>query len=254
MADLVVSLSGVVDGVAVPADVVRSSAILRHLHAYMRQNADQLGLNTVSDVYADGPHDIPKFTLTPSRPLQADASPPVTLLSIHLVYVWEQQSTSRSPSFAPLFSSQLLLPISSILDDAVEKLLCTQFVRRYPLIFGSWRMRLELELDLLLPLGNALSNVIRRSRDADFRSACNRIIEGIRSKNNVRHTASSAALGACFSLEVSTAILSTLDPIAHVSDCMTISNSLRHVYRASVFPSRFKVTPIVLSSDYMDIC
>lgn len=122
--DLVLSVSGAVRTNAVPAQQMLHSAVTRHLHSYLKANADQLGLNAVSDVYTDDPAGIPKcrsprppyppssvhshtfdaflVTLTPSRSLDPGPPPRVTLLAIHVSYIWKpcaRYKTSCKPHY-----------------------------------------------------------------------------------------------------------------------------------------------------------
>lgn len=129
--DLVLSVSGAVRTNAVPAQQMLHSAVTRHLHSYLKANADQLGLNAVSDVYTDDPAGIPKFTLTPSRSLDPGPPPRVTLLAIHVSYIWKPCARYKT-SYGDLFSPRLLLPFQAALDEAAQKFARIHLVRYVP--------------------------------------------------------------------------------------------------------------------------
>ncbi|EGO23626.1 hypothetical protein SERLADRAFT_416034 [Serpula lacrymans var. lacrymans S7.9] len=130
--NLTFSFDGLSQGKKVPKDILARSIIVVYLRNYLRaarkfslcRNSAQLGLCTVSDPYVDE-DGITKFDL---------------------LYIWKakQPTYKDSPNSAAFldaaspFSSQIFLPIESILHRVTGQFVTYHLVSRYPLIFGPW--------------------------------------------------------------------------------------------------------------------
>ncbi|KII86672.1 hypothetical protein PLICRDRAFT_264067, partial [Plicaturopsis crispa FD-325 SS-3] len=197
--NLVVSVSGFTDRAKVSSEDILKSGISANLLRYFRLNAKQLGVNAVSDMYIDE-DGLAKFTLSPMRTLRAETPRKHTrLVSIDLTYTWralfQQSTTSRSSTpqddVAHPFSSRLLLPLETILNRVVEKFVSWQLVRPYPLIFGPWCKRLDEDLPMLLSIASSISSIVDRSTSTEYRTGCQKLINGI--KRNMRAHASASS-------------------------------------------------------------
>ncbi|KAG5639434.1 hypothetical protein H0H81_002305 [Sphagnurus paluster] len=138
--NLVITLSGVSDGISISSEEIYASELSRHLVDFFQMNAAELGLNTVSKLEIDEFDGLPKLVLTPSRQAPKNLQlVSIFLVSIDLSYAWQSSdcSTSNDSTSHP-FASKLSLPFKTLLDNVVWRFVTWQLVRRYPLIFGSW--------------------------------------------------------------------------------------------------------------------
>ncbi|KZT28871.1 hypothetical protein NEOLEDRAFT_1239359 [Neolentinus lepideus HHB14362 ss-1] len=181
---LVIRFLGFVNGSRISSDIVGQSAVVAHFRRYLRMNAEQLGVGNVSGVHVDEADECPKVTLTCSRPLPINIpSPTITLDSIELVYSWKVSCTSDDYSLdAEPFSSQLLLPFETALDDITRKFVSMHLVRRYPFIFGPWRSKLDSEMHFVPSIARSVLSVIERSSNTTFRNKCRRVLKRLRKR------------------------------------------------------------------------
>ncbi|KAG2145862.1 hypothetical protein DEU56DRAFT_910145 [Suillus clintonianus] len=217
LSDLIVSISGSLDGQTVPADSIAHSALVRHLRsdlnearikatfllffAYVFQNAPQLGLNNVSDAYIDDDDGHTKIILTPSRSLSHTSRPHATLVAVDLCYIWktagDREGSTNLLSDASPFADHLYLPFELLLKRVTEQLF-SQLVGRYPLIFGTWRRRLDMESEYFHSVAQSILEIMRRSPNPHFVVHCKRLIKTARARHQSVLQASATALSLCF--------------------------------------------------------
>ncbi|THH15364.1 hypothetical protein EW146_g5102 [Bondarzewia mesenterica] len=238
--NLTLSLSGAVHAEAVPAQQMVQSSVTRHLHTYIKANADLLGLSDVSDVYTDHSAGIPKFSLTPSSSLYTGRPPRASLLSIHLSYVWKPFAQYNHP-YGDIFSPQLLLPFKATLDEAVQKFARIHLVRRYPLIFGPWRKKLDTESKFFSPLSRTLLHTISRSPNAAFRRQCKKLLKQMRNQVIWSRSTSATALRN-FVLAIGGDDASVIEGLAAERDSEedVLCAALERTFRAGIRPPIFK--------------
>ncbi|KAH9936256.1 uncharacterized protein B0H18DRAFT_1113675 [Fomitopsis serialis] len=215
--DLVIALSGVVDTVKIPGHVIERSAVARHILDYLRVNAGQLGLSTISNLYVDEDDGRAKFSLSSSRPLRA-ATEMVCLrlvsIDVGLACKMVVRGGKDSPEAASLFSGQAYLPLFSALDDVLEKFVSNDLVRRYPLIFGPWRevgvymlapqfcnslyaQKLDLEARLYPSLSRSLMDIARSSPDPSFKRRFWRSMDVLGTQHDSRVRSAKQAMRDC---------------------------------------------------------
>ncbi|EGN98035.1 hypothetical protein SERLA73DRAFT_74291 [Serpula lacrymans var. lacrymans S7.3] len=253
--NLTFSFDGLSQGKKVPKDILARSIIVVYLRNYLRaarkfslcRNSAQLGLCTVSDPYVDE-DGITKFTLTSSQSLPHSSLPHAKLLSVDLLYIWKakQPTYKDSPNSAAFldaaspFSSQIFLPIESILHRVTG--------HRYPLIFGPWCKKLDLENYYSTSISSSVLDVINRSKNPFFVSECRRLLRMARSYNSTFFHASAATLLACHGqfdtvIDNNEKLKYTLDH--SYSDQEALRMSMERIYKNGVPCPRFKpVVPI----------
>ncbi|KAG0696386.1 hypothetical protein DFH29DRAFT_1004604 [Suillus ampliporus] len=240
--DLIFSISGSLDGQKVPADVIAHSALMRHLRNDLNANAPQLGLNNISDAYIDEDDGHAKITLTPSRSLSYTSRPHAILVAVDLCYIWktagDRQDSTNLLSDASPFSDHLYLPFELLLKRVTEQFFTNQLVGRYPLIFGTWCRRLDMEAEYFPSVAQSILEITRRSPNPHFVARC-------KATNQARHQSvlqtSAEALSLCFthrntedSDEGKQISASSLTPEA------VLCESLEQIFRAGVPQTRFK--------------
>lgn len=110
--DLVIALSGTVNTVEIPGHVIERSAVARHILDYLRANAGQLGLSTISNLYVDEDESRAKC--------MRGARAPVTTAKIH-------HSTVSLSSSRPLRAATEMACLRLVSIDVV--LACRMIVR-----------------------------------------------------------------------------------------------------------------------------
>ncbi|KAF8890043.1 hypothetical protein CPB84DRAFT_1785251, partial [Gymnopilus junonius] len=75
------------------------------------------------------------------------------------------------------FSRRLSLPFLAVINEAVPSLVTFQFVRRYPLIFGSWCKQLDVERQFFGSIYASISRVLGRSQNSDFRGRSEELLQ-----------------------------------------------------------------------------
>ncbi|KIJ59482.1 hypothetical protein HYDPIDRAFT_33170 [Hydnomerulius pinastri MD-312] len=219
------------------------------------QNATQLGLNTVSRPYIDDEDGLAKklsVTLTPSRSVPRTSRPHANLVSLHLAYIWKTvgrrkdayNSSDMIEEVNP-FSSTLYLPTESLLTRVTEQFLTYHFVGRYPLIFGPWCKRLDLEMDYFPSIGRSIGEIMNRSKNPAFISKCKRLLKAARSRHNLVLQASSTAIYSCTRDDASEDIeWETEDPpsASILTNEEVLCESLEQLFRVGVPQRRFKPT------------
>ncbi|KAF9464140.1 hypothetical protein BDZ94DRAFT_1321256 [Collybia nuda] len=189
--NLVVTLSGKVDGFEIPAVEIIVSSLAQHLVDYLRTNASSLGLSTISDMWIDNNDGLLKLTLTSSRqyPSKLELLPVrVLLVGLDLCYSW-QISTSSVANAQPQqeshpFSQRLSLPFRTLLDNVVGRFVTWQLVKRYPFIFGQWCQQLEAEASFFSPIFSSILTIMKRSPNPVFRAKCQRLIKVLRCRHS----------------------------------------------------------------------
>ncbi|KAI0647992.1 hypothetical protein C8Q79DRAFT_543665 [Trametes meyenii] len=187
--DLVIALSGTVNRVPIDASDIQCSAIARHLLNYFHVNSAQLGLRPASKIFVDDTDGIAKLTLSPTRHLLRPRTAALRLSAIEILYVFktpQPQGTSGAQPHAGLavaadpFSPHAFLPLVAALDRTVERLVVTQLIRRYPLIFGPWRERFDAEVATSAKIARAVADIVSRSSHAEFSQRSRRLIKALR--------------------------------------------------------------------------
>ncbi|KAG1743350.1 uncharacterized protein EDB91DRAFT_1126988 [Suillus paluster] len=245
LSDLIFSISGSVDGQTVPADAIVHSALMHHLRNDLNVNAPQLGLNNISDPYIDDDDGHAKITLTPSRSLSHTSRPHAILVAVDLCYIWktagDRQDSTNLLSDASPFAHNLYLPFELLLKRVTEQFFTNQLVGRYPLIFGMWCRRLDMEAEYFPSVAQSILEIMRRSPNPHFVARCKRLIKTARARHQSVLQASAAALSLCFaprdtedSDEGEHINASTLTPDA------VLCETLEQTFRVGVPQTRFK--------------
>ncbi|KAF9778730.1 hypothetical protein BJ322DRAFT_486796 [Thelephora terrestris] len=74
-----------------------------------------------------------------------------------------------------------------MVSAVVGKVLSRDFVRRYPLIFGSWRNFLGAEIDMFPQVVQPILNIISRSQNPAFQKQCRMLLRSLRRSNNAAY-------------------------------------------------------------------
>ncbi|PSS06837.1 hypothetical protein PHLCEN_2v3556 [Hermanssonia centrifuga] len=90
--DLVLTLSGILDGTKICNTVVKESYPAKHLLNYLRANANSLGFGTISDIYTDDEDNLPKCSHLTRENIAANLSYLVILSS---AYARKDEGTSK---------------------------------------------------------------------------------------------------------------------------------------------------------------
>ncbi|RDB17924.1 hypothetical protein Hypma_000685 [Hypsizygus marmoreus] len=205
--NLVITLSGAVDGSDVSAEDILASSLSGHLVDYFQLNATELGLNTVSKLYIDDEDGLPKMKLTPSRqvPIESEThSVHVVLVALDLCYSWRTVGPSESSDSQPSsnstqqtshpFSSKLALPFRTLLDNVIGRFVTWQLVKRYPLIFGPWCQQLDKEAFYFPRMFCSIYSIMERSPNNSFRAKCKRLIKTLRCRHEAKFDQASSSL------------------------------------------------------------
>ncbi|KAF8558383.1 hypothetical protein OG21DRAFT_1494145 [Imleria badia] len=246
LSDIAISLDGLFDGRQIPADDI---------------NADRLGLNNVSRPFVDDADGLSKLTLTPSRPLPDASRPHANLVSLHLVYIWRTVAgrsdiTDSGPLVEEInpFSPTLFLPAEALLSRVTEQFLIYHLVSRYPLIFGPWCKRLDLEMQYFPSIGHSVVEIMTRSKDHRFLSKCERFLKIARREHAFVLQTATATLSSCTDAAVSETSEEETDELPAtpvLTDEQVLCQSLEQLFRMGVPQRRFKptarVTPQLVS-------
>ncbi|KAI0916969.1 hypothetical protein AcW1_007712 [Taiwanofungus camphoratus] len=242
--NLFFTLSGLLESSKVPGCDVQQSAIAYHTVHYFRANSSQLGLSSVSNIFIDD-DGTPKFCVTSSRPpLRHTSTTVARLVTVDLIYACKpvaENDDSTSTEGINLFASHVYLPMEAILDRMVEKFACFHLVRRYPLIFGPWRGRLDLEVTFFLPVSRSIASMAERSPNARFRKRLQRLLKILRKQFTIASFQSTNVL----QQHLKVIKLDDADGIqdanqARDSDVDLICHSLQRLYIQCVRPVRYK--------------
>ncbi|KAH9942917.1 hypothetical protein B0H21DRAFT_749530 [Amylocystis lapponica] len=250
--DLVFTLAGLLDGTKVSPAAIQHSAMAHQTLRYLRTNMDQLGLSAVSDIYIDEDDGHAKFSVSSSRSLRPRVRPvDVRLIAIHLVYACK--STSRDTPVAEganPFAVRVYLPLASALDRVLEKFVSLHLVRRYPLIFGPWRAKLDRESPYVLHIVRSITSIAERSTNASFRKKFRRSCRVIEGRYSSAMASSMVALqdllGTSGGLELSN--MEDDDTTVNHSTSDILCQSLERLFRVGIRPARFKgalITPTI---------
>ncbi|KAG2065577.1 hypothetical protein BDR04DRAFT_159721 [Suillus decipiens] len=180
LSDLIFSIAGSLNGQTVPADTIAHCALMQHLRNDLSANAPQLGLNAISDAYVDNADGHAKITLTPSRSLSHSSRQHAVLVAVDLCYIWktagDREHSTNLLSGAGPFAENLYLPFELLLKRVTEQLF-NQLVGRYPLIFGTWCRRLDMESEYFPSVARSILEIMRRSPNPHFVARCKRVIK-----------------------------------------------------------------------------
>ncbi|OJA07785.1 hypothetical protein AZE42_06737 [Rhizopogon vesiculosus] len=185
-------------------------------------------------------------TLTPSRSLSRTSRPHAILIAVDLCYIWKtignRRNSTKLLNDANPFAVHLYLPFEFLLNRVTEQFFTNQLVGRYPLIFGTWCRRLDMEAEYFPSVAHSILEIIHRSPNPHFVTRCKRLIKTARARHQSVLQASAAALSLCFapsdaedSEEIEGTNASTLTPDA------VLCETLEQLFRAGVPHTRFKV-------------
>ncbi|KAF9219253.1 hypothetical protein BS17DRAFT_804499, partial [Gyrodon lividus] len=129
-------------------------------------------------------------TLTPSRSLPYTSRPHANLVSLHLSYIWktigrrkDKDNSGDLMEDVNPFSPTLFLPTEALLNRVTIQFLTYHLVGRYPLIFGPWCKRLDMEMQYFPSIGRSITEIMNRSKSSSFLSKCNRLLKVARSRH-----------------------------------------------------------------------
>ncbi|KDR82609.1 hypothetical protein GALMADRAFT_834527 [Galerina marginata CBS 339.88] len=202
---LLITISGKLNGGRIPPEQLTDSCIASHLVEYLRLNADELGINAVSNANIPGDTGLLTFSCTGLPPLPAPSeSPPVHahLVGFDIDYIWQtnaaadsnQASHSQITAAMNPFSRQLSLPFLTVLNNAVGRLVTFQLVRRYPLIFGSWCKQLDTERPFFTSIFSSIVHMMERSPHQDFKDTCKKLFKVCRKSVTLSTTVAANSL------------------------------------------------------------
>ncbi|OAX42337.1 hypothetical protein K503DRAFT_369525 [Rhizopogon vinicolor AM-OR11-026] len=124
------------------------------------------------------------MTLTPSRSLSRTSRPHAILIAVDLCYIWKtidnrknSQDSTKLLNDANPFAVHLYLPFEPLLNRVTEQFLTNQLVGRYPLIFGTWCRRLDMEAEYFPSVAHSILEIIHRSPNPHFVTRCKRLIK-----------------------------------------------------------------------------
>ncbi|KAM6494107.1 hypothetical protein JOM56_010468 [Amanita muscaria] len=192
-----------------------------------------------------------------------------TLKSLGLAYTWQipfQQADSNFPPLTGPFAQTLALPYFTLLDDVVERFVKWHLVKRYPLIFGSWRrvtsfyvdlhsrndlklQQLEIETGSSLSIYRSIRSIIDRSDNDTFKEKCENKLMAVKEKLLTR-TANAVAL--LYDLVPdhdghSTACLRT-----SMGDEEVLCLAMERLFQAGLQPSKFQMSRLRPMSDRVE--
>ncbi|KAI0086583.1 hypothetical protein BDY19DRAFT_960649 [Irpex rosettiformis] len=241
-ADLVLSFAATADGHPVSGLCLQTSSCLRHVLDYLKSNEHQLGLGMISDMYtSDDVDDRPKVTLSSAWPygslgnLQDGGYLSLALEAIHIVFLL--QSTENKAA-ADVFSERAYLPFTTALDHALRKFATLHLTKRYPLIFGEWRRKINSELDYVPSISKSILNIFQRSTNEKFKKRCRRLLSGL--EVELSSAESRALLNLAGHLKTSKPIEGETDRAMSNEDLVTLS--ITRFLRLSVRPAWGKMT------------
>ncbi|KAL4080956.1 hypothetical protein J3A83DRAFT_4203621 [Scleroderma citrinum] len=188
LSDIVLVLTGFLDGREAASSKILESGLLSHIQKHLRMNATQLGLNNVSSPYIDKDDGRTKLMLTPSRSLPRTLRPHVVLTSLELSFLWKTVNKCKEPvdpsnichvlavDGGPL-SPKMYLPAETLLGRVMEQFLTHHLVGRYPLIFGPWSMGLDVETEYFPPISRSIIDILARSQNPQIHAKFNRLLK-----------------------------------------------------------------------------
>ncbi|KAI0632182.1 hypothetical protein C8Q77DRAFT_1197416, partial [Trametes polyzona] len=260
--DLVIAVAGMANRAQIDACKVQHSAIANHLLHYFHMNGEQLGVRPASKIFVDESDGVAKFTLAPTRPiLSSGSASAVRLSAIELLYITRTPplpgpQRPRSPNAhihadaaaaADPFTPHAFLPLIAGLDRIVEKFAVYHLVRRYPLIFGPWRQRYDVEIAASLKLARAVTDVIARSPHSQFRRQSQRLLKRIQQDLDASNTKSKNALQGL--VQASRAVDDTVSqPVSDseselhssTNDFDILCRSMERLFKFGMKPIRYK--------------
>ncbi|GLB38533.1 hypothetical protein LshimejAT787_0503980 [Lyophyllum shimeji] len=255
--NVVITLSGVLDGRTVSAEEVYASALCQHLVDYFRMNAVELGLSIVSGLQMNEENELLQMVLTPSRriPINPETAPVCLLLvAIDLCYSWQTLDCvqAKFDRANHPFSARLSLPYKTLLDNVVGRFMTWQLVRRYPLIFGPWCQQLDVESSYFPGVFNSIFRVIERSPNAAFQARCRRLIRTLRSQRLLVLSDASTSLSTYLASVEDLGFLSSDTLREDITDEEALCFALERVFRSGLSRLQFKGLVIATNADRAD--
>ncbi|KAF8967119.1 hypothetical protein BDZ97DRAFT_567431 [Flammula alnicola] len=249
---LVITISGTLNGARVSPENIMASHIARHLVDYLRMNADKLGINAVSNGHISEDTGLLTLSCTGSRPFPISEPHPLQakLAGFDIRYVWQThaKSDSNQPDQTHIatamnpFSRHLSLPYLTAVNITVERFVTFQLVKRYPLIFGTWCKQLDIETPFFSSIYASVHNIMERSPHTDFQVTCKKLLKlcrrRIEKSADVAFDALStyieSAEGADFNFQIS-------------NDAEALKLSMERFYRLGMKRPHFKVLYVARS-------
>ncbi|KAG9315594.1 hypothetical protein JVU11DRAFT_3232 [Chiua virens] len=150
------------------------------------------------------------------------------------------------------FASTLFLPTEALLNRVTEQFLISHLVGRYPLIFGPWFKRLDLETHYFPSISHSIVEIMTRSKNQGFVLTCKRLLKTARIQHQFVLEASAAALSSCTEENASDTQQEEIDhaPAPPVLvDGEVLCESLEQLFRVGTPQRRFKpaATPQLVS-------
>ncbi|KAF9561316.1 hypothetical protein CPC08DRAFT_435855 [Agrocybe pediades] len=184
---LVCTISGAFNDQRASLEDLQNSHLVYRLLDYLRLNAAELGIHSLSDPCISGEPGKLTFSCKSSKPYPictAFSPTDVRLLGLDFDFVWKT-GQPRSDGEKPYqlnaavhpFSSRLSLSYATLMNIAVDKFVKFHLVRRYPLIFGSWSQQLDTERQFFDSMLASINRLINRSHHSNFKDTCTNLFK-----------------------------------------------------------------------------
>ncbi|KAF8798876.1 hypothetical protein BYT27DRAFT_7121856 [Phlegmacium glaucopus] len=203
--NLVITVSGSLDGTRITPAELKASHIANHLVDFLQMNTGELGINAVSNLYISEGTRLLSLTLTASRhfPASTDTLPVhLKLIALDLDYVW--QTSGRLDVAINPFARRLSLPYLTAVDNAVGRFVTFHLVRRYPLIFGPWCKQLDIERSFFPSILISIQSIMKRSQSPVFQATCQKLFKLCKREIMSTSISTAGALSKYLGLEVGT--------------------------------------------------
>ncbi|KAH8825064.1 hypothetical protein DL96DRAFT_1557773 [Flagelloscypha sp. PMI_526] len=187
--NLVLSFTGLVNRVQIPAETFVNSALALHLASVLNRNATILGIDGVSEWKIDGK--TAQLTICPSRSYipTARTIPHFMLEELEAKISWSLPANNLNCTRQSPFADQLALPYQTLLDDAFRRFINHHLIktfRRYPLIFGKWSQQLDLEKLCFPSVARSMLHIVKRTQSDSFREECMALLKSIKRTSKKR--------------------------------------------------------------------
>ncbi|KZW01462.1 hypothetical protein EXIGLDRAFT_829942, partial [Exidia glandulosa HHB12029] len=216
------------DGEKLDAEDVLDAPATRHLVHTLRQRADALNVQNVSDAYL---HD---------GAVQVELSPVlfaevprvhVELRSLRLSYLW---TTTLHADCHPWNAQHaLLLPLREQLDALHNSSMQKYLLGSYPYVFGPWRKAFEAEKSAMDVLARSVARIVARSPNAGFTDAALDTLRRLKAQNEYAEGVAIDALGKTLN-KTAAKKLSARDDATKDDNMEAIKTALRALYARRV--------------------
>ncbi|KAF9519034.1 hypothetical protein BS47DRAFT_1337588 [Hydnum rufescens UP504] len=206
---LSVRIRGFVYGKSVGSESIAQSGLLFEFRRFVLKNMDVIGLETTSGPFVE--EDCVKFVMTPrgvyDPPVSSPSDvPPVYLHQIDIGIIWGAKARVKDSTSSPAESSQARsgpsqdtrtsMPEKDLfnshmdIDDVtpwlqiMEKMFATHFIRRYPLIFGQWKLNLTAESAFFPSIARSIAAILLRSNNKALKSQAKKTFNTLQMHRN----------------------------------------------------------------------